>query len=116
MLDRMTSRRFDEAEALRAWRDAERELFEGGDGRGDLEANVARLRAAYQRLYTSEMADSMDRLREADNRQHRSVPSTPAFHQAAQDTEAAAADIWERARHADRDSPQGNDAMGNRRD
>ena len=36
-----------------------------------------------------------------------SVPSTPDFHLATQDTEVAAADIWEQARRADRDTPNG---------
>lgn len=114
MLDQMANDRVVEEEALRAWRDAERELLDGGDGRRDLEANVVRLREAYQRLYTTDMTHSMARLHEADDRRARAVPSTPAFHLAAQDTEAAAADIWEQARHADRDSPQGDEARQNR--
>ena len=92
-------------EALRLWRDAERELFESGDGDDRLEANVARLRTEYQRLYSEGMVENMERLHEADTRRSRAVPSTPAFHAATRDTEDIAADIWEQARRGDRDTP-----------
>ena len=101
----MVSRRETLQDALRLWRQAERELVESGDGREDLEANVARLRDEYQRLYTEGMVESMDRLHEADDRRSRATPSTPAFHAATRDTEEIAADIWEQARRGDRDSP-----------
>ena len=92
-------------EALRVWRTAERELFESGDGREDLEMNVARLRNDYQRLYSEGMVENIDRLHEADARRSRAIPSTPDFHEATRDTEEIAADIWEQARRGDRDSP-----------
>lgn len=108
------TRRILEAEALRAWRDAERELLESGDGRADLEANVARRRDEYQRLYTDDMTDSLTQLHDADERRARATPSTPDFHAATQDTEDIAADIWEQARRGDREGPQGRDARANR--
>ena len=103
-----------EAKALRAWREAERELVESGDGRSDLEANVAHLRGAYQRLYTDDMTNNIARLHEADERRAMAVPSTPAFHAATRDTKEIAAEIWDQALHGDRDGPQGNEALGNR--
>ena len=112
----MVSRRTQEDEALRAWRDAERELVESGDGRADLEANVDRLRDAYQRLYTDDMTDNIARLHEADERRLRAVPSTPDFHSAIQDTKDIAADIWHEAQRGDEDGPQGQEARGNRND
>ena len=101
----MVNRRESLQEALRLWRSAERELFESGDGRHSLEANVARLRDAYQRIYTAGMVDSMERLHDADDRRARATPSTPEFHEATRDTEEIAADIWEQARRGDGDSP-----------
>lgn len=103
-----------EAAALRAWREAERELVKGGDGRADLEANVARTRDRYQHLYTDDMSDNLARLQEADQRRARAVPSTPEFHAAARDTEAIAAEIWGQAERADLDGPQGQEARSNR--
>jgi hypothetical protein len=101
----MVSRRETLAEALRQWRSAERELFESGDGHNGLEANVTRLRDAYQRTYTEGMVDNMERLHDADDRRARATPSTAEFHAATRDTEEIAADIWEQARRGDRDSP-----------
>ena len=103
----MVSRREALQEALRLWRKAERELVESGDGRVDLEENVERLRDEYQRLYTENMIDNLDRLQEADARRSASTPSSPEFHAATQDTEVVAADIWEQARRGDRDTPNG---------
>ena len=106
----MVGRREALHEALGAWRTAERELEAAraaGDGHGRLEGNVARLREAYQRLYTDGMVDNMTRLHEADQRRARATPSTPEFHQATRDTEDIAADIWEQARRGDRDTPNG---------
>ena len=104
----MVSRREALQEALREWRTAEREHVASGDGREDLEADVARFRDAYQRLYTEQMVENIDRLNEADGRRSRATPSTPDFHAATQDTEGIAADIWEQARRGDRDSPNGS--------
>jgi hypothetical protein len=101
----MVTRRETLSEALRVWRTAERELFESADGRHGLEANVATLRNAYQRIYTEGMVDNMERLHDADDRRARATPSTPEFHAATRDTEEIAADIWEQARRGDRDSP-----------
>lgn len=102
----MVSRRETLHEALRAWRAAERELRASGDGASGA-ATVARLRDEYQRIYTENMTDNLDRLHEAEDRRSRSTPSTPDFHNATQDTEDVAADIWEQARRGDRDSPNG---------
>ena len=104
----MVSRREALQEALRLWRDAERELVASGDGRVDLERNVERLRDDYQRLYTENMVENLERLHDAEARRSAAVPSTPAFHAATQDTEVAAADIWEQARRGDRDTPHGS--------
>jgi hypothetical protein len=101
----MVTRRETLAEALRLWRSAERQLFESGDGRHGLEANVAKLRDSYQRIYTEGMVDNMERLHDADDRRARATPSTVEFHAATRDTEEIAADIWEQARRGDRDSP-----------
>ena len=101
----MVNRRESLQEALRQWRAAERELFESGDGREDLETNFRRLRDEYQRLYTEGMAENIDRLHEADDRRSRATPSTLDFHAATRDTEEIAADIWEQARRGDRDTP-----------
>lgn len=103
----MVSRRETLQEALGLWRTAERDLIASGDGREDLQLNVVRLRDDYQRLYSENMVENMDRLRAADDRRARAVPSTPAFHHATQDTETIAADIWEQARRGDRDTPNG---------
>ena len=103
----MVSRRESLQEALRLWRSAERELVGTGDG-GQREANVARLRNDYQRLYTSNMVDNIDRLQEADARRLSAVPSTPDFHEATQDTVEIASDIWEQARRGDRDTTNGS--------
>ena len=100
----MVSRRESLQEALRLWRAAERDLFENGDG-VEREANVARLRNEYQRLYTEGMVENMLLLHEADMRRSRATPSTPDFHAATRDTEDIAADIWEQARRGDRDTP-----------
>lgn len=104
----MVSRREALQESLRLWREAERELVASGDGREDLEANVARLRDDYQRLYTENMVENIDRLHAADERRSSSIPSTPEFHAATRDTETIAADIWEQARRGDRDTPNGD--------
>ena len=111
----MDDHRTKEAEALRAWRDAERELVESGDARADLEANVERLRGEYDRLYTADMSDNLVRLHHAEERRARSVPSTPKFHAATRETEEIAADIWDQAIHADLEAPQGNEAVENRK-
>ena len=103
----MVSRREVLQEALREWRAAERELVASGDGPAR-EANVARLRDEYQRLYTEGMVENIDRLHEADQRRSRATPSTPDFHAATRDTEDIAADIWEQARRGDRDTPNGS--------
>jgi hypothetical protein len=63
-------------------------------------------RTEYQRLSTLSMIDSMQQLREAEGRRSAATPSTPAFHQAAQDAEQIAGDIWEQARQSDRDTPK----------
>ena len=102
----MVSRREALQEALRLWRTAERDLEASGDGR-EREANVARLRDEYNRIYTEGMVENLARLHEAESRRARSVPSTPDFHAATQDTEIVAADIWEQARRGDRDTPNG---------
>ena len=102
----MVSRRESLQEALRAWRTAERELQASGDG-PEREANVDRLRNEYQRIYTANMTDNLSRLHDADARRASATPSTPDFHIATQDTEQAAADIWEQARRGDRDTPNG---------
>ena len=102
----MVSRRESLQEALRLWRAAERDLEASGDGR-EREANVARLRDEYQRIYTENMVENLDRLHEADSRRSGAVPSTPDFHAATRDTERVAADIWEQARRGDRDTPNG---------
>ena len=87
----------------RALADDDDLITEGrGDGREDLEANVARLRDEYQRLYTEGMVENIARLHEADARRSSSTPSTPGFHEATRDTEDIAADIWEQARRGDR--------------
>ena len=103
----MVSRREALQEALRVWRAAQRELETSGDGREDLEANVHRLRDEYQRLYTANMVENLERLHEADARRSAATPSTPDFHAATRDTEIVAADIWEQARRGDRDTPHG---------
>ena len=103
----MVSRREALQEALRAWRAAERDLVASGDG-ALREANVARLRNEYDRIYTANMRESLGRLHDAEGRRSRATPSTPAFHAATQDTEVVAADIWEQARRADRDTPNGD--------
>ena len=102
----MVSRRESLQEALRAWRTAELELQASGDG-PEREATVASLRDEYQRLYTANMTDNLRRLHDAEDRRANSTPSTPDFHLATQDTEVAAADIWEQARRGDRDTPNG---------
>lgn len=103
----MVSRREALQDALYAWRASERELITSTDGRRlELQADVARHRDEYQRLYTEGMTDNLERLHDADERRARSTPSTPSFHEATRDTQEIAADIWEEARRGDLDTPQ----------
>ena len=65
----MVSRREATQDALYAWRQAERELANSTDGRrAELEADIVRYRAEYQRLYSEHMIESLDRLHEAEDR------------------------------------------------
>lgn len=105
----MISRRQEVEEALSAWRAAERKLpGANGDTRA-IEAEIARHRDEYQRLSTSHMTDRLDDLVDAENRRAAATPSTHPFHQAAQDEQAIAAEIWEYARVSDEDTPQARD-------
>jgi len=100
----VVSRREELQEALRVWRAAEGELQAAmrssavDNGASGREAEVNRLRSEYQRLYTVNMRESLDRLREADARRATALPFTPVFDAASRDTEIAEADIWEQAR------------------
>ena len=94
----MVSRREALQEALRLWRAAERELVADGHDAVSLDRKVVRLRDDYQRIYTMSMMENLERLQDAEDRRSASIPSTPAFHEATQDTEMVAADIWEQAR------------------
>ena len=94
-------------DSLYLWRQAERELDKETDGRRpQLEADVVRHRTEYQRLYTANMLDNLDRLHEAEDRRAHAIPSTPDFHDATRDTQEIAADIWHEARRGDLDTPQ----------
>lgn len=91
--------------ALRAWREAERDLADARDGqRADLEARVVECRSEYQRLSNEHMLDNMERLKNADDRRASATPSSEAYHDATRDTEKIAGDIWEEARRMDRDA------------
>ena len=106
----MVSRREAIQDALYAWRKAERELAEEPDGRRrELEEAVVRHRTEYHNLYTEHMMDNLGRLHEAEARRAKSIPSTPAFHDATRDTQEVAADIWHEARRGDLDTPQRGD-------
>lgn len=106
----MVSRREAIQDALYLWRKAERELAEETDGRRpQLEADVVRHRTEYQRLYTANMLENLDRLHEAEGRRAQAIPSTPGFHSATRDTQEIAADIWHEARRGDLDTPQRGD-------
>jgi hypothetical protein len=108
----MMGRREAIQDALYLWRQAERELAAETDGRRpQLEADVVRHRNEYQRLYTANMLDNLDRLHDAEGRRARAIPSTPEFHDATRDTQAAAADIWHEARRGDLDTPQRGDRL-----
>jgi hypothetical protein len=101
----MVSRREALAEALRMWRNAERELDLATGPRDALAADIVRYRTAYQLIYTANMGENISRLRAADDRRARATPSTADFHAATQDTEEIAAQIWEQARRGDLDTP-----------
>jgi len=101
------SRRQSIEAALSAWRGAERaQAGATGDERDSLTIEVTTQRAEYQRLSAEHMVDSIGRLQEAENRRSHATPSTPPFHEAARETEAIAAEIWEAARVSDEDTPQ----------
>ena len=103
----MQSRREAIQDALYKWRQAERELAAETDGRRrELEVAVVEHRTEYQRLYSENMQDNLDRLHDAEGRRAMSTPSTPDFHQATRDTQEVAADIWHEARRGDLDTPQ----------
>ena len=106
----MLSRREAIQDALYLWRKAVRDLAAETDGRrSQLEGVVVRHRNEYQRLYSANMLDNLDRLHHAERRRSRATPSTPAFHEATRDTQDAAADIWHEARRGDMDTPQRGD-------
>ena len=106
----MLSRREAIQDALYLWRKAERALAGETDGRKtQFEADVVRHRDEYQRLYTANMLENLDRLHDAEKRRSHATPSTPAFHEATRDTQDAAADIWHEARGGDLDTPQRGD-------
>lgn len=92
--------------ALAAWRDADRRLSEA-DGRSteELRLEVERLRQEFQRLSADHMSDQIDALREAERQRARSVPSTGAFHEAAEREKEIAAGIWDVARQSDEETP-----------
>ena len=92
--------------ALAAWREAERSVDKAINGDRDaLQAEVERHRDEFQRLSAAHMEERIDALHEAETRRRAAVPSTPPFHQAAQDEKAIAAEIWDTARQSDEDTP-----------
>ena len=102
----MTQREAVEA-ALADWRAAERrrEIAVGGDVDA-LTQDVERHRDAFQRLSAAHMLESIDKLREAEDRRSHATPSTPPFHEAARDAKEIAAEIWDTERSSDEDTPQ----------
>jgi hypothetical protein len=99
-------------EALAAWRAAERRQSEAVDGDGaHWAAEAERWRTEFHRLSAEHMIDRIDALHEAEGRRRASKPSTNAFHDAAKDEKAIAAEIWETARQSDEDTPQLSDSQ-----
>ena len=93
--------------SLSAWRDAERRLaVADGGSREALADEVVTDRTEFQRLSAEHMAEWIAKLQEAEGRRASETPSTFLFHEAARDTEAIAAEIWETARASDEDTPQ----------
>jgi hypothetical protein len=93
--------------ALAAWRAAERQLSQvvNGDAHA-LNREVKVHRDEFQKLSAAHMVEWMAKLREAEGRRAKAVPSTPRFHEAARDEQDIAAEIWEAARSSDEDTPQ----------
>jgi hypothetical protein len=82
-------------QALAAWRDAVRRLDGSQDGeREALIAEVEEHRQRFQQLSADYMTDRIDALKEAERRRKAEMPSSPAFHQAAEEELEIAADIW----------------------
>lgn len=93
--------------ALAAWRAAERSVDNATNGdREALQAEVGRHRDEFHRLSAAHMEERIDALHEAETRRRMAIPSTPPFHEAAQDEKAIAAEIWDSARQSNEDTPQ----------
>ena len=100
-------------EALALWREAVRRRDETSDGnRPELDAEIARRRAAFQQLSADYMMNRIDALKEAESRRAHAIPSTEPFHQAARDEAQIAAEIWDSALVNDREAPTNVDSGG----
>lgn len=94
-------------ETLAAWRDAQRRLDNATDGdREALTAELERHRKAFQQLSADYMMERMDALKKAEARRKSEIPSSDAYHEAARQEQKIAADIWQAALKADRDTPK----------
>jgi len=93
-------------QALAAWRDAVRRLDAAQDGdREALVAEVDEHRRNFQQLSSEYMMERIDALKEAELRRKAETPSTPAFHQAADDEMEIAAEIWGTTLYSAVDAP-----------
>jgi hypothetical protein len=102
----MTRRQAIEAE-LAAWREADR-VLDAADGNAtdEMRDAVEQHRAEFQRLTSEHMIESIDRLKDAEQRRSGSTPSTPAFHKAAREEQEIAREIWDVGRTSDEDTPK----------
>jgi len=92
--------------ALARWRGAERKLAGANGDTEAVQADIERHRGEFHRLSAAHMIDRIDALKDAELRRVSAIPSTHAFHQAAQDEKVIAREIWESARESDEDTPQ----------
>src|SRR4051794_29546877 len=92
-------------EELALWREAVQRRHAADGDAADVDAEIERHQAAFQRLTTEYMIDRIDALKQAEARRANAVPSTPEFHAAARDEARISGEIWDSARVIDNDVP-----------
>jgi hypothetical protein len=93
-------------QALREWREAERELAYADGNKPLVLATVDRARFEFQRISAEHMAQQIDLLRNAEERRAAETPSTPEYHRAAEDETRIARDLWHDSVMVDGETPR----------